>query len=335
VLRFFDTYISQVLAVAIVIVFAIGVVKLWWMTRFVARQEVIDEEKRTRIQRLRDSGIQIESRKGKDIPFGIRALESGIEIDGIWVSSNSATSVPASLKEARNNLSEESSSVAQKEYPRLTGSELARRLEAYKDEIEESSYGRSIIPEINEQDSMPSSLHPGKGPQRPAYKPRRASQLRFSTHGGLGGEAQVHEDTLYHLEGRHSKLQSNKLRKTDARVSRVPSGHQSDALIDNERSSNTSEASYHALSNFQTPPLKMDTFQNVELDYPDATTCYSNQREPWSKPWSNVSYSDYDSTTYTSSSSIKHNPLMTPQMSFNQDSSPLMTPAESSPDLHP
>lgn len=74
----------QVLACAIVLVFAVGVAKLWWTNRKLRKYEVIEEERRARLAEMRHCGI--DSLGINEIPFGVRALESGVEVEGIWVS---------------------------------------------------------------------------------------------------------------------------------------------------------------------------------------------------------------------------------------------------------
>jgi len=87
----------QVLGIAIMTVFAIGYGKLLWRNRLVRTQELVDEEKRMRIQELRKSGQIVESRTSHDIPFGVRAIQSGIQVDGIWIST-STTPMASELK---------------------------------------------------------------------------------------------------------------------------------------------------------------------------------------------------------------------------------------------
>ncbi|ROT35582.1 hypothetical protein SODALDRAFT_70162 [Sodiomyces alkalinus F11] len=77
------------LAAAIATVFFIGYVKLCWTNRYLKRQEALDEERRIRLNQMRKSGLS--SRSDIDIPFGIRAIEGGVTVDGIWICS---TSVP-------------------------------------------------------------------------------------------------------------------------------------------------------------------------------------------------------------------------------------------------
>ncbi|KAK0387558.1 hypothetical protein NLU13_3804 [Sarocladium strictum] len=73
-----------VLACCIVAVFVVGLLRLWLTTRTVRRLEIIDEEKRARASEMRHCGIDIW--RADDIPFGVRALQTGVEVDGIWIS---------------------------------------------------------------------------------------------------------------------------------------------------------------------------------------------------------------------------------------------------------
>ncbi|KAK8095382.1 hypothetical protein PG999_013404 [Apiospora kogelbergensis] len=73
-----------VLAGSIVLVFLAGLMKLWWINRSVRKHEILDEEKRSRLSEMRKSGLPVG--KKADIPFGVRAIQSGIQVDGIWIS---------------------------------------------------------------------------------------------------------------------------------------------------------------------------------------------------------------------------------------------------------
>lgn len=48
------------------------------------RHEIIDEEKRARLSLMSYCGI--DNMRTPEIPFGIRAIQSGIEVEGIWIS---------------------------------------------------------------------------------------------------------------------------------------------------------------------------------------------------------------------------------------------------------
>ncbi|TEA18854.1 hypothetical protein C8034_v010506 [Colletotrichum sidae] len=74
------------LACAIVVVFVMGFIKLWWSNRIMERLEIIDAEKRAHASEMASTGLPPLQRKQSDIPFGVRAIQSGIEVDGIWIS---------------------------------------------------------------------------------------------------------------------------------------------------------------------------------------------------------------------------------------------------------
>ncbi|KAI1130441.1 hypothetical protein F5Y10DRAFT_119184 [Nemania abortiva] len=73
--------LTFVLAAGIVAVFFIGWAKLWWMQRLLKKHTLLDEEKRIRQTDLRKSGL-----RKVEIPFGVRAIQSGVEVEGIWIS---------------------------------------------------------------------------------------------------------------------------------------------------------------------------------------------------------------------------------------------------------
>ncbi|TGJ88164.1 hypothetical protein E0Z10_g532 [Xylaria hypoxylon] len=87
--RFFSNWalweqLTFVLGAGIVVVFFIGWIKLWWMQRLLKKHSLLDEEKRARQTELRKSGLP--ARRRAEIPFGVRAIQSGIEVEGIWIS---------------------------------------------------------------------------------------------------------------------------------------------------------------------------------------------------------------------------------------------------------
>lgn len=71
----------------IVVVFGIGLVKLWVANRYMRKLEELDAEKQARVVQIRKSGLSASGKPRLDskIPFGVKALESGVEVDGIWV----------------------------------------------------------------------------------------------------------------------------------------------------------------------------------------------------------------------------------------------------------
>lgn len=73
----------------IVIVFFIGLVKLWVSNRHMRRLEELDAEKQMRITQTKKSGVSSSTSKyhrlGNEIPFGVKALENNVEVEGVWV----------------------------------------------------------------------------------------------------------------------------------------------------------------------------------------------------------------------------------------------------------
>ncbi|KAI1436596.1 hypothetical protein GGR50DRAFT_196790 [Xylaria sp. CBS 124048] len=105
--------LTFVLAAGIVSVFIIGWIKLWWSQRLLKKYALLDEEKRLRQSELRKSGLPAGRRV--DIPFGVRAIQSGVEVEGIWISR------PVSPVEARTpSKASSTASDMENEQPRQT-----------------------------------------------------------------------------------------------------------------------------------------------------------------------------------------------------------------------
>ncbi|KAH0595645.1 hypothetical protein MHUMG1_06822 [Metarhizium humberi] len=84
-------------------VFLIGLVKLWQNNRELRKYEVIDEERRSRITEMKHCGIRHMSYS--NVPFGVRAIERGVEVEGIWIAgsrpaeaSQTASSAPSAIE---------------------------------------------------------------------------------------------------------------------------------------------------------------------------------------------------------------------------------------------
>lgn len=73
----------------IMVVFFVGLVKLWVSNRHMRRLEQLDAEKQMRMAQVQKSGVTGASWSnrigGKDIPFGVKALQNKVEVEGIWV----------------------------------------------------------------------------------------------------------------------------------------------------------------------------------------------------------------------------------------------------------
>ncbi|RNJ61191.1 hypothetical protein D7B24_000044 [Verticillium nonalfalfae] len=89
------------LGAAICLVFAAGYWKLCWTHQYVKKQEAVDEERRTHDLEMRKSGLPAMNQV-TEIPFGVRAIQSGIQVDGIWISSHSLPTETQSMLVSMN-----------------------------------------------------------------------------------------------------------------------------------------------------------------------------------------------------------------------------------------
>ena len=165
--------------------------------------------------------------EGNDVPFGIRAIESGVEVDGVWISrsntpahSTPGTPAPASpalsadpepptQPTAQSNRASTASNMSRLEIPqpahgprRVSPSSSTNTTHT---RVSGNPFERSLSGE--RMPSRPGSLLM-EVPQtrgRPTYQPRRSSGLRvysdYQTEGTVGHSA----DALARLEGRQMK----------------------------------------------------------------------------------------------------------------------------------
>lgn len=232
-----DQYLSfnnlQVLGVAIFGVFCVGWGKLIWRNRLVQKQEVADEEKRMRIQELRTSGQIIESRKSNDIPFGVRAIQSGIQVEGIWIST---TSIPIQSEINLENVSGTPGTTA------ASGSSMSGQAgrtsqQGGKPDLKGKGSARSSI-ERTFEDANVSDV----AGTRQSYKPLKESHLRYTSY----GDSQFNEETLEQLEGTTPKKKIYTHRPRGSR--NLDREADSSSVADNEQSSETSSDSDATLS---------------------------------------------------------------------------------------
>ncbi len=207
----------------------------------------MDEEKRMRIQELRNSGQIVESRKSHDIPFGVRAIQSGITVDGIWISQSSSP-IPSELK--LGHLHNDSSDmvatvdpsnivdVTTETTPQVTRPSSRQGRHPFRD----NETGDLIIDQVTGVQEATGPERPGSSGTRLSYKPRKSSHLRFGSHG------EYDEATLDQLEGKPSpkkKIYTHRPRGSRQMELEVDSA----SAADNERSSGTSDDSDATLSN--------------------------------------------------------------------------------------
>lgn len=134
-----------VLAAAIVVVFCAGLIKLWWLSRYLKKHTVLDLEKRARQTEMQKSGLP--AGKRVDIPFGVRAIQSGIQIDGIWISRPGS---PILVSQSSPSISS-SSTLEPDSRPKGKERELSVHLSTTVTEVQPT-------PELTPQPSSPASL---------------------------------------------------------------------------------------------------------------------------------------------------------------------------------
>lgn len=137
----------------------------------------------------------VKRRKRQEIPFGIRAIESGIEVDGVWISrpttpTQGSPEITASSRVNELSSSEDtqpshgSSSIYN--MPRL---EMPQPVHGYSDTIQNRSNVISGAPGSRYEHRTSAETRPNRdispGPDyvrgsRTTYEPRRSSHLKYS-----------------------------------------------------------------------------------------------------------------------------------------------------------
>ena len=148
------------------------------------------------------------ARKGREVPFGVRAIESGIEVDGVWISRSNTPIASTTGSPAPSIMLEPDSTkhARSPEYGSITHSqrplEVPRPIHGHSASSQSRSSTASRISglpqdQYNEPDSLPRSSTASDNVPRAqrTYQPRRSSGLRYSN---------SHDDTgaLAALEGR-------------------------------------------------------------------------------------------------------------------------------------
>ncbi|TVY48248.1 hypothetical protein LOCC1_G001293 [Lachnellula occidentalis] len=238
-----------VLGVAIFTVFCIGWGKVVWRNRFVQRQEIVDEEKRIRIQELRTSGQLIEPQDGQDYLFGIKAIESGIEIEGIWIPSKKNNLVRSERKpghihgelDTLDSLDLKTSGQTSAEaFPPPTRPTPKGRLSLGTTSSATIPFERSPV-----SGDVTASERSEVARNKTPYQPRKSSHLRYGSHGSYG-ETRFDETTLSQLEG-HPFVEK-KPHSQRSRASRQLEPEADSSAADNEHSSGVSSDSDATLS---------------------------------------------------------------------------------------
>ena len=171
---------------SIVAVFCAGLGKLCWNNRLMKRQEVLDEEKKQRLEEMRRTGISV--KRANEVPFGIRAIQGGVEVSGIWISRPVS---PIEATASKTGQSFDLDPTKSAEYQDDTKSVLVSSANPGQAPPKHSHSRGSVIPKTTDVDSVDSSRSTGPRSQF-------ASQPMRSGHRGNGV---LNEDTLRRLEG--------------------------------------------------------------------------------------------------------------------------------------
>ena len=130
-------------------------------------------------------------RRGRavQVPFGVRALESGIEVDGVWISKSNTPvgSLPGSPALSGTVFKQTAPHLDDSLRRPSTGSDMTRMEisqpvhgypEADYSPSSSSSMTNPFDRSVNSHEQSPVSDYQSSG--RPTYQPRRSSGLRFS-----------------------------------------------------------------------------------------------------------------------------------------------------------
>jgi hypothetical protein len=188
---------------SIMAVFCAGLGKLWWNNRLMKKQEVLDVEKRARVEELRKTGLPM--KRANLVPFGVRAIQSGVEVDGIWISR------PASLNELGEKLASSTTlagrdSDSQKK-GRYHSSSDERSIVVTTTSLDPGGPKQTIFQKLTDTDSTTESTHSAAPPvsQFASHKPtKRHPPSRQPAAAAAPGSSTLNEDTLRRLEGHHS-----------------------------------------------------------------------------------------------------------------------------------
>ncbi|KAL8733719.1 MAG: hypothetical protein Q9166_001912 [cf. Caloplaca sp. 2 TL-2023] len=228
-----------VMGVSIVLVLFAGMLKVahnhWKLRKYTALQAA---QRENGIDRAPSVGRR---RRGNDVPFGVRAIESGIEVDGVWISHSNtpANSTPGSpslsaTKEtptqppATSDRASTVSNMSRLEIPQQAhGHPRPSPARSSKSSYSRVSSGNPFERSISSERSpsrlstyTDSVMH---GVQRPTYQPRRSSHLRFSNSHTIDSA-----EALERLEGRQLASKTGSKSSQESAEYEVPGQRVSD-----------------------------------------------------------------------------------------------------------
>ncbi|KAL8785225.1 MAG: hypothetical protein Q9213_003494 [Squamulea squamosa] len=205
------------MGVSIVLVLVAGVLKVahnhWKLRKYTRLAKTRAAQRENGFEHAPTVGRR---KKGNDVPFGVRAIESGIEVDGVWISRSNtpANSIPASpalsaTKESpapvhtvpASDRASTVSSMSRLEIPQAAHGNPrpspARSSNSSYSRVSGNPFDRSIASDRSPSRFSAYNDHPANGVHRSTYQPRRASHLRYSN-----SHATDNAEALASLEGR-------------------------------------------------------------------------------------------------------------------------------------
>ncbi len=186
---------------SIVAVFCAGLGKLWWSNRLMKKQEVLDEEKRARVEEIRKTGLPM--KRGNQVPFGVRAIQSGVEVDGIWVSRPASLNALGEKLGSSTTLGRDSDSQnKRRDYSEDEKSVLVATTNLDRAGPRQSPSSASIFQKLTDTDSLES----GQSAAAPPVSQFAHAQTKRQPYRPAAGT--LNEDTLRRLEG-HSPSRSH------------------------------------------------------------------------------------------------------------------------------
>lgn len=246
------------------------------MNRILKKQEVIDEEKRVRIQELRQTGHIVESTK-TDVPFGVRAIQSGIQVDGIWIS-NTSTPVPSELRFSKNHPVSTTDSSSGADSNKSTTGARHGPFSAKPLNSEPQTSASLSSPYSDREPALDSIEASDLTNARQSYQPRKASLLRYNKSNGA-----YDEETLGQLEGTAPQI---RLQTRQPRTSHQNYSEAESSAADNEANSVTSSDSGKTFSDVKVkaPPKNPKSILKTPKTgyFPVATDTPSYE---WSDPF--------------------------------------------------
>ena len=236
-------------------------------------------------------------RRGRaaNVPFGVRAIESGIEVEGVWISRNNSpapsapgsptgSATPIASPTTKGKAADRSSNVPSLSMPEpihphagAAGGSRSRLASPSPDVY--SQYDGSISDQRGQQRALsPGGSNVSRGPlpnqeatprMRPSYKPRHSSHLRFSTGDALQGSME-HETNRRTTVVDDGGFTSNHTYLANTAFTPYP-GHQYHFQRSSSGSSDGSNTSNPYVPQHYEPRRPDSSFTNFSLPHANAT----------------------------------------------------------------